>query len=698
MADGSDAAIAVTVFGRAFVKATLRRDAEKRFNVGFRHDSTTGSTHIRTIHPSDVHDERSKLRANDCVVKINDTPVRAYNGRGVLLAEVQNLVASSGETLLLLIERRPQPLVDEDNFNSMGDDSCESDVSDDGGESDDQEHEHEHEHEHESEQEQEQKHSNEQEHSNEQQQRPQQPDKKTKFPFESPTPAQQHTLSKSAPLRLTSGRLSFRAGVTRALSFDRSLQGLRDASTSGASNGSPTALVLSLGRRLARATSFKRQTEDKGQTDTTFASRAQSLVEASTSQPWIEIAPGTVVMAAGHCAPLHRSSTAHMSGPMESTTQPATDNAEAQEKHGLDNEQDNSEQGESEQGEGEHHESDGAEVTSDKDAECSRGASSAAAGRRQLPRRTLGVVLESFRALTAVECSVDEGDVLVLILEGAPGGWVWACTPSSAGLVPRNYVHVLDMSSPGEAAAVRAAPPRHEGDPPDGTTESAPAAVENVSEEQSSKVYESNYDEVARDQPCGVGEPLTDLPVPVPVLEDGPTLRSHGCEAMQPAARTRVATHIDEHADQNGAERGVLQAELQAEPQVKLVGPSLESHVEPRVEPQVVLRANTQTKRHVEQRGATFEDEEPESMSVPPRAATASPDNPWHAFLQAVGLSKKPVETQEEQTSRASLAIYTAVAAANARASKRNAAPVSPTSSEEQVEASGAIRANQVYI
>ena len=138
MADGSDAAIAVTVFGRAFVKATLRRDAEKHFNVGFRHDSTTGSTYIRTIHPSDVHDERSKLRANDCVVKINDTPVRAYNGRGVLLAEVQNLVASSGETLLLLIERRPQPLVDEDNFNSMGDDSCESDVSDDGGESEEE--------------------------------------------------------------------------------------------------------------------------------------------------------------------------------------------------------------------------------------------------------------------------------------------------------------------------------------------------------------------------------------------------------------------------------------------------------------------------------------------------------------------------------------------------------------------------------
>ena len=85
-------------------------------------------------------------------------------------------------------------------------------------------------------------------------------------------------------------------------------------------------------------------------------------------------------------------------------------------------------------------------------------------------------------------------------------------------------------------------------------------------------------------------------------------------------------------------------------------------------------------------------------MSVPPRAATASPDNPWHAFLQAVGLSKKPVVTQEEQTSRASLAISTAVAAANARASKRNAAPVSPTSSEEQVEASGAISANQAYI
>ena len=62
-----------------------------------------------------------------------------------------------------------------------------------------------------------------------------------------------------------------------------------------------------------------------------------------------------------------------------------------------------------------------------------------------LPQRTLGCVLESFTAETAVELSVDRGEIIVLLNDGAPIGWSWACSPAGAGLVPTDFVQFLDL-------------------------------------------------------------------------------------------------------------------------------------------------------------------------------------------------------------------------------------------------------------
>ena len=77
---------------------------------------------------------------------------------------------------------------------------------------------------------------------------------------------------------------------------------------------------------------------------------------------------------------------------------------------------------------------------------------------RTAPRRTLGRVLEDFDAETSVELSVAHGEILVLIADGrAPEGWVWACSPHSAGLVPAAFVQALDVPgrrpTPGTAEA-----------------------------------------------------------------------------------------------------------------------------------------------------------------------------------------------------------------------------------------------------
>ena len=85
------------------------------------------------------------------------------------------------------------------------------------------------------------------------------------------------------------------------------------------------------------------------------------------------------------------------------------DESEHEEKEQNENERDESEQDQEMRDESEQMKSEGAEAVPHKDEETiSRNVGSPDAGlyfsgRRQLPVRTLGIVLESFRALTAVD-------------------------------------------------------------------------------------------------------------------------------------------------------------------------------------------------------------------------------------------------------------------------------------------------------
>ena len=130
-----------------------------------------------------------------------------------------------------------------------------------------------------------------------------------------------------------------------------------------------------------------------------------------------------------------------------------------------------------------------------------------------LPHRTLGCVLESFTAETTVELSVARGEIIVLISNRAPEGWVWACSPLSAGLVPRDFVQTLDVPE------IRPAPTRapavvRPGRPPispqraraDASPSRAPAAVppERVPERAPERVPERVHADASPSPPNGM--------------------------------------------------------------------------------------------------------------------------------------------------------------------------------------------------
>lgn len=83
------------------VEATLRRDAEGRFKVVFRHDRVTRCVYVSEIFASGVQDDRALLQQDDRVLRINSTEITSQCEG----AEVEQLVKSSGDALQVLLER-----------------------------------------------------------------------------------------------------------------------------------------------------------------------------------------------------------------------------------------------------------------------------------------------------------------------------------------------------------------------------------------------------------------------------------------------------------------------------------------------------------------------------------------------------------------------------------------------------------------
>ena len=83
------------------VSATLLRNTHGKFDIVFKHNSGSNAIHVSEVETSDVPDDRGELRPFDRVQRVNGRRVV-----GLGLAEVQEIVAQSGGSLNLLLERQ----------------------------------------------------------------------------------------------------------------------------------------------------------------------------------------------------------------------------------------------------------------------------------------------------------------------------------------------------------------------------------------------------------------------------------------------------------------------------------------------------------------------------------------------------------------------------------------------------------------
>ena len=379
-----------------FVSVTLKRDEEGRFNVVFRHDSADSSVRVRDVRPTNVNDDRFLLRHDDIVVRVNDIPVRSYGGDAPSLTEVQQLVAQSGAALTLLLERHGNEEVEEQD--------------------------------------------------------------KVYGQNETMPPG-------TAPSSLR----SLRAVMMRALSFDRAVKKLSRgaASLSGAAaeDESPALPSSTNGRTLERrSTSFDIGARHQSRNDSFVMSNEQSVGRmrgadlegrpANVGGSPMRSARQGMLLRGSSCTrqtgindklmSSSRTSSPHSLGTGPRVHSAQNSNYKEDEEGYSDDDDDDDDEDYGSDGQDDEVDNDGGPRVKPRPA---RPAAPAEGKFQQSgsPRRTLGQVLERFDAETAVECSVSQGEILVLVFEGAPEGWVWACTPSNAGLVPRDYVQPLNV-------------------------------------------------------------------------------------------------------------------------------------------------------------------------------------------------------------------------------------------------------------
>ena len=439
------------------VHATILRSTAGPFNIVFKHDTLNKMVAIEAIGEIDVSDDRALMKVDDTVARVN-----GVRTTGLLLPAVQRLVSQSGQSLNLLLERSP-PIVLEPSIDDVrvaervsDDDDDESDTALSPA--------------------------------------PHEPDAEQLALTEGLRALEQATRSlrgslassppqhavdeQSAPASTGKKSKGFRIarGVVRALSFEGSRARRRrkedDAKATGQFLAVPPAgppapdMATTGGTKTARSLSFNRQsTRERKATPAAdleslprLPARSLSFNRQSTRERKaapaadLESLPRLPVTNSGHVtlvsgsqestlirprAPLDVASSSQTPFALNYDPVPGED-AEGGLKPWL-----SPSVGHARIESDSTNESPASPRPPANGAEAST--SRAAANPPKLPQRTLGCVLESFAAETVVELSVARGEIVVLIKEGAPEGWTWACSPAGAGLIPSDFVQLLDV-------------------------------------------------------------------------------------------------------------------------------------------------------------------------------------------------------------------------------------------------------------
>ena len=373
------------------LRTTLRRASTGKFNLVFKHDSKTGEVAISQVGASDTPDGRKNVHTMDHVLEVN-----GHSTQGLSVSEVQQLVSEAGDALDLVLEHGHEEEADEEKSLRRG--GLRRSIARGGPPPPEED----------------------EEPSEEE------PSVSEDLSFQAEIEAEREEIAaleervhaqqqQAPPTRERKG--SVMRSVVRALSFEpKTRRKRRESQAQESATPAATGIVAHTGSAVRKSVSFDhkpgRQRERMRQTsEGVVITQDQPRLVRSVDPDYED------------------------DGPFAMNYQPIPPGDGENEDGSLRPEID-----------GTKGAADGHLRYNDFEPSPSRRmVPSRAQSNGIMPQRTLGCVLESFAAETAVELSVRRGEIIVLLSDGAPKGWSWACSPTGAGLVPTDFVQFLDV-------------------------------------------------------------------------------------------------------------------------------------------------------------------------------------------------------------------------------------------------------------